>query len=40
MAGLVTCNKIDVSVFSDTTVSVSILFLVLVDLINCKRGHH
>ena len=33
MAGLVTRNKIDVSVLSDTTVSVSILF---VDLIQCK----
>ena len=39
MAGLVTRNKIDVSVLSDTTVSLSILFLVLVDLINCKGGH-
>ena len=35
VAGLV----IDVSVLSDTIVSSSILFLVLVNLINCKRGH-
>ena len=30
---------IDVSVLSDTNVSVSIIILVLVGLINCKRGH-
>ena len=34
IAGLVTRNKIDVSVLSDTTVSLSILLLVLVELIN------
>ena len=39
VAGLVTGNKIDVSALSDTTVSVLILFLLLVDLINCKGGH-
>ena len=38
VAGLVT-YKIDLLVLSDTNVSVSILFLVLVDLINCKGGH-
>ena len=36
MAGLVTWNKINISVVSDTSVSKSIFFLVLVDLINCN----
>ena len=40
VAGFVIRNKIDLSVLSDTTVSVLILLLVLVDLMNCKGSHH
>ena len=39
VTGLVTGNKMDVSVLNDTTMSMSILFLVLLGQINCKGGH-